>query len=192
MRSLSPLLAVVLVSMLSVAVAATALAQAEASRSATVVRPMTLTDAQVRGFFDAMDELHPATAGTHVDVNPSRPEAFAQALQVSGESEAVLRKHGFASTADFQQVAYNAAMAYGVVEQGGTAAARKGVDRTAAEQAAALEKMKEHMTPQQIEVLKAQVAAAMARGGSLGDVPEGNVELMTKYRDRMKRLGEGR
>lgn len=189
MRWLTLSLAIVLMSVFG-GVAAV-LGQVDRTASAAVTRPMVLTDSQVRGFLDAMDELKPM-AGGHAGASPSRPDAFAQALQVSGESEAVIRKHGFASTADFQQVAYNAAMAYGVVEQGGMAAVRKGTDRTQAEQAAALEKMQKQMTPQQIEALKAQVAAAMARGGSLGDVPESNVELMTKYRDRMKHVGERR
>ncbi len=157
------------------------------------MRPMTLTDAKLRAFFDAVDELgalaSDAAAGS---VAPTRPEAFAQALHVSGASTAILEKHGFQDATEFQRVGYNAALAYGVLKDGGKEAVAKKMAAAEAQQAAAMAKMREQLPPEQAAMIEAQAKAGMAMARGMRDVPDENLELMKKYRDRMARLGARR
>jgi hypothetical protein len=160
---------------------------------AAVNQPMTLTDAQVRGFLDAMEELRSLGLATRTGpgADPSRPELFARALQVAQTAPAVLTKHGFADAAEFQRVAYNAAMAYGVLRRGGTAGVQQDLDRASAKQAQALEKMRGRLSPEQQQALAAQMQAGMAAASAVRDVPPENVELVKQYQDRMAGLGGG-
>ena len=91
-----------------------------------VMKPMTLTDAQVGGFLAAVDELRTLSGWKGAD--PSKPMAVAQALQVSDETTAILNKHGFANHTEFQRVAYNASIAYAVLKEGGKATMRRKLD----------------------------------------------------------------
>lgn len=151
-------------------------------------QPMTLTDAKLGGFFDAMDEFR-ALGNKTAGGDPSRPEAFARALGVSNESDAILRKHGFADLGEFQRVAYNASMAYGVLEKGGKEAVRKKLEAAKADQARAMEKMRAQLSPEQMMMISGQMEAGMAMAGKMQDVPDENLELMKKYRERMAKLG---
>jgi hypothetical protein len=196
-----------LLSVLWTAVAGTALAQQPPSPAgampgasttmapgAAVSQPMILTDAQVKGFLDAMDELRDlgAAARTGPAADPSRPEVFARALQLADASPSVLKKHGFADTAEFQRVAYNAAMAYGALQRGGAAGMRQDLDRARANQARAMERMQQHLTPEQQQAIAARMKAGMASASAMREVPQQNVELMKRYQDRMAALRGGR
>jgi hypothetical protein len=154
-----------------------------------IAQPMLLTDAQVRGFLDAVDELRQmggVTAAPRAD--PGRPEAFARAFRLAETAEPVLQKHGFADVTQFQQVAYNVAMAYGVLRQGGSAAVGRKMDRAQAEQERAMERMRERMGPEQAKVMEERMKAGMATARGLREVPEPNLELVAKYQDRIAKL----
>src|SRR5262245_35152811 len=159
--------------------------------AAAVNKPMVLTDSQVQSFFAAADDLQGlgGEASAFSKTNPSQPMAYAKGMQFSSEALAILNKHGFKDGADFQRVAYNAAMAYGVVEQGGKEALNKELDAGAQQQQEAMEQMRKHLSPEQMKMMQGQMGAGMAMAGSMRDVPDQNVELMTKYRAQMEALG---
>jgi len=166
---------------------ASALAQpAAAPAGSQMTQPMTLTDAQLKGFFDVMDELRAKGQATGTNVN--QPSAFAQGLQLSQESQAALQSHGFTSPAEFQRVAYNAALAYGVLNQGGKEAVRRKVAAAKAEQQQAMDKMRQQLPPDQLKMLTAQMAQGLAAAEAMENVPDQNLMLMQKYRDRMTKL----
>lgn len=159
---------------------------------AAITQPMALTDAKVEGFFAAMKDLEAlgADANANVGADPSRPQAFAQGLQVSSEGMAILQKHGFEDVTEFQRVGFNAAMAHSVLEQGGKAAVDAKLKKADADQAKALEKLKQQVSPEQYEMMKGHIGGAMNTAKIMQDVPEGNVELMTKYSEQMADLGK--
>jgi hypothetical protein len=159
---------------------------APAGAAAPYTQPMTLTDAKLGAFFDAMDDFR--ALGSQSTGDPSRPEAFARALGASHQSDEILHKHGFGDVGEFQRVAYNAAMAYGVLQKGGKAAVNEELEKAKADQALAIEKMREQLSPEQVKMIQGQMDAALATAGKMQDVPEENLALMKKYGDRMAKL----
>jgi len=171
-------------------------AQPDAPPAAAVVdsaalRPMPLTDAQLKGFFDAMDELKKLgkIESSKGAPNPGLPDTFARSLRLSEDSTAILQKNGFKNAADFQSVAYNAALAYSVFRQGGKDALAVKQAQAKAQQVQALEKLGQHLSPEQVQMLAANLDKASAFAQALQDVPPQNVELIKPYTDRMKALG---
>ena len=161
-----------------------------AGRSA-VAQPVTLTEAQVKGFFDAMDALRAMGASKRTTkAELSKPEAFATALQVSGEGKSILVKNGFADVREFQRVGYNVAMAYGVLQRGGVAPTAKKLEKSKAQQAKVMEKLRAHLSPEQLKQLSAQMDGAMKMAETMQDVPPENVELLKQYRARVRALAE--
>lgn len=156
-----------------------------------VMKPMTLTAAQVDGFFAAVGELRAFgdKKSAWKGADPSKPMAMAQALQVSDETTAILSKHGFANHTEFQRVAYNASMAYAVLKEGGKETMRKKLDASKAEQERAMAKLKDRLTPEQLAMLSGKLNDALQALSIMQDVPDQNVVLMKKYRDRMAKLG---
>jgi hypothetical protein len=154
-----------------------------------VQEKMTLTDAQVKGFFDAAEELRDAGEGASADVS-TEPTKFAKGLAMGDESLAIIKKHGFKDTIEFQRVGFNAAMAYNVLQQGGKEAVEKKIAKTEARQKETMDRLRAQLSPDQVKLLEGQVTAAMATARNMQDVPESNVELMKKYGDRMKGLGK--
>lgn len=155
-----------------------------------VVQPLTLSEGQVTGFLSAVEELK-TLSGKQAGwkgADPSNPMAMAGALESSSETIAILHKHGFKDTSDFQRVAYNAAMAYAIVQDGGKAAVQKRYDQSKAEQDKAMEQMRAKLSPEQAAAIAAQMQSAMKMAPNPKDVPDGNIELMTKYQDRMAKL----
>ncbi len=66
--------------------------------------------------------------------------------------------------------------------------AARTMEAARSQQAQAMEKMKQHLSPEQLKMMSAQMDAAMATGGGMQDVPDENLALMEKYRDRMTKL----
>jgi hypothetical protein len=187
---LVPLLTSALVGAYLLALASPLLAQGQpAPGVAAITQPMTLSEAQVRGFLDAMDDLKALAGTTRSGADLSKPAAFAEALRVSGESETIIRRHGFKDQTDFQRVAYNVATAYGVLRKGGKAAVQRELDASRAKQAQAMEKMRQQLSPEQFRAMQAQAEAGMAQAAAMQDVPDENVRLVGKYGDRMAMLG---
>ncbi len=154
-----------------------------------VQEKMDLTDAQVKGFFDAADELRAAGASAAGSKQAGSPTQFAKAFATSEEAVAIIKKHGFKDTTEFQRVGFNAAMAYGVLKQGGKEAANARIEKAQARQKETLDRLKAQLKPEQYKLLEAQISSSLKTAKSMQDVPEGNVEVMKKYQDRMENLG---
>jgi hypothetical protein len=164
-----------------------------AAAAAAFSTPMPLTEARLNAFFDAMDELRTSGAGAAAGAqNPTRPQAFAEALRVSGNAQEILTKNGFKDVPDFQRVAYNAAMAYAVLKEGGKEAVAKKFAKVKRDQAVAMDKLRQHLSADQIKTMTAQLDAAMAMAEAVQDVPPENLELMKtkKYQERMAQLSK--
>jgi hypothetical protein len=146
----------------------------------------------MQGFFAALDEFKAsgADAAAQGVRNPSHPAAFAAGLQAAAESTPILQKHGFKDATDFQRVGYNAAMAYTILQQGGKDAMAEKVKKAEAEQAKVLEKLKGQVSAEQYASLEQQLNTAMGAARSTKDVPDSNIELVKKYRERMENLGK--
>jgi len=156
-----------------------------------ISKPMTLEESQLQGFLAAVTDLK--ALGTEAggwQANMGRPEALMRGLQLSSAAQAVLQKHGIQDVTEFQRIGYNAAMAYGVLQNGGKASMAKDLAKAKAEQAKALEQMRQHLSPEQLKALESQMNAGMAMAGSLQDVPEANLELVKKYRTQMDSLSD--
>jgi hypothetical protein len=157
-----------------------------------MMQPMTLSDAQVTGFFGAVEDLQAYSEKNQAGwkaADPSKPMAVAGAMQVSAETTAIVQKHGFKNHTEFQRVAYNASMAYAVLKEGGKEAMQKKLAAANAEQEKAMAQLRERLGPEQAAALTAQMQQAMKTAGAMQDVPEANIELMKKYSDRMAKLG---
>lgn len=166
-----------------------ALAQGHPAMGSPIAKPITLSEAQVTGFLAAVEELKTSSEKSGwKDADPSKPMAMANALQISKETTAILHKHGFKNHTDFQQVAYNAAMAYAVLQEGGKEAMKKKLDQSQVEQEKAMEQMRGRLSPEQAEMLSAQVQNAMRAAATMQDVPDANIDLMKKYSDRWAKL----
>jgi len=157
-----------------------------------ITKPLVLTEAQVKGFLDAIDALRLTGSDTskRLGADPSKPAAFAAGMQLTAETQAILKSNGFADVTEFQRVGYNAALAYGVLKEGGKEAVAKKMAKAKAEQAKAMEQMRQQLGDEQAKVLSAQMGAGFAMAESLQDVPEENVALVTKYADRMANLSK--
>lgn len=153
-------------------------------------QPLTLSEAQVTGFLAAVEELKASSdkKAAWKGADPSKPMAMAGAVQTSSETTAIMQKHGFKDIADFQSVAYNASMAYAVLKEGGKEAMQKKYDKAKAEQDKALAQMRSRLSPEQAAAITAQMESAMRMAPNPKDVPDSNIELMTKYQDRMAKL----
>ena len=157
-----------------------------------IAKPMVLTDAQVNGFlgvvegFDAMEKRSDERSKR----DPAKPADLTRDLADSAEAEAMLGKHGFSDPVEFQRVASNASMAYAVLEQGGKKVVQQKLSDAKSKQAKAMEQMKQHLSPEQLKAMQGQMNAGMAIADSMGDVPDENVTLMEKYRDRMAKLSK--
>jgi hypothetical protein len=185
-RLTSPIIAVTL----ALALECVAVGQGHPMPVGRAAEPMTLTEAQLNGFFAAIDELRTLGDQTWKGGDPSKPAAMAQALQVSNETAAIVHKHGFTNPSEFQRVAYNAALAYAVLKEGGKEAMAKKLDAAKAEQDKAMAKMREHMSPDQVQALAPVMEAAMKSAGAMRDVPDENIALMQKYRERMEKASK--
>jgi len=156
-----------------------------------VEEKMDLTDAQVKGFLDASDELR-KVGETANKGNKSAGDAkqLAKGLATNEEALAIIKKNGFKDITEFQRVGYNAAMAYNVVRQGGKDAVKARLDNAEAQQKVTLERLRAQLKPEQFALLQAQAAKSLQTARAMQDVPEGNVELMKKYGHRMANLGK--
>jgi hypothetical protein len=152
-----------------------------ATGTADYTQPMVLSEAQVQGFVAAMKDFQVLDAKSSSWRMSGKPTSFVQGMQFSAETKAILARHGFTDEEQFKRVAYNTAMAHGVLKQGGKDKVKKDLDRAAQQQAKAMEQLKQHLSPEQLKAMQGQAAAGMAMAGSMNDVPEENLTLVKKY-----------
>jgi hypothetical protein len=168
-----------------------AAAQGHPPLTSPIAQPLTLSDAQVTGFFGAVEDLQAYSEKNQAGwkgADPSKPMAMAGAMQVSAETNAIIQKHGFKNATEFQRVAYNASMAYAVLKEGGKEAMQKKMAAANAEQEKAMAQLRERLGPEQAKALSAHIQGAMKTAGDMQNVPDANIELMKKYSDRMDQL----
>ena len=151
-----------------------------------VEQELDLTDAQVKAFLAATDELR--KAGEYTGKSPANPKSFALGLPASQEALAIVKKNGFKDISEFQRVGYNAAMAYNVARRGGKDAVKANIGKSEAQQKATLDKIRPQVKPEEFELLESQAAKSLQATKAMQDVPDRNVELMKKYGDRMAKL----
>lgn len=164
----------------------------DAAAMKAVMQPMELTETQVQGLIAAMkafrelgDEAENLQTGEGTD-----PAAFVTAMQFSERARDILRKNGFKDPTEFQKVTYNTFMALGVLQRGGTEAIKQEMAAAKAEQAAALEQIRQHLPPEQAKLLEEQAGIGMAVAESAQNVPERNLSLVKQYREQIEGLQE--
>lgn len=164
----------------------------DAAGAAGITKPMLLSDSQVRGFLDAVDAFRKTgdESTQRLGADPSKLDTAAEALQVTAEAQGILTKHGFASYTDFQRVAYNSAMAYGIAKEGGKEALKNKMEKAKAEQAKAMEALKQQLGAEQAKQIAAQMGAAMGAMDGYLQVPDENITLLKKYAERMDKLSD--
>lgn len=155
-----------------------------------VMKTTTLTDAQVQGFIGAMEDFDALSKkeGGKRKINPSDPADVARAAGNTAEAKAILDKHGFSDLTSFQTVAYNAAMAYSVLQQGGKEVVTQKLDEAKVQQEKAMKQMQQHLSPEQLKAIQGHIGAGMAIADNMRDVPDENLVLMEKYRPQMEKL----
>ena len=151
-------------------------------------KPMPLTDEQVKGFLDAVDEIK-ALGPEGQKFSPTNP-GLVKTMQFSDKTMPIIKKHGFADAIDFQHVAYNASAAYYVVKNGGKEAVKKKLADSDVKRSEAMAKLKSHLNPEQIKMLETQIGAGTAAMHAMADQPDANLELIKKYSARMEALGK--
>lgn len=150
--------------------------------SPKVMQPMTLTDDQVKNFFDAAEEMR-AKADAEKAAGTEKP---AKGAEMSAEHLAIITKHGFKDAVEFQQVGYNIGMARSVLQQGGKAEVKKRLDKAQAEQAKTVDKVRGQLSPEQLKTLEGQSSAAISRAREMESIPDSNLDIVKKYENRMK------
>lgn len=186
-------LALPLVGSLTLSLPGAAHAQSPTSPPAPVMgpwaEPMDLDDGQVESFLEAMEQLH--ELGLEASGRGGAgPEAFAEAVRTNAEARGILERHGFSDPAAFQRVGWNTFMAYGVLEQGGPEKVRQSMAEARQKQEQAMAQMRQHLPPEQVEAMAAQMKAGLEMAEALQDVPPGNVEVVERHRDRIAALGK--
>ncbi|HYD48971.1 MAG TPA: hypothetical protein VEB21_11515 [Terriglobales bacterium] len=155
-----------------------------------VIEPITLTEPKLKSFFDAYNQIQAKNKTALAATDPGNPAAFARGLKFSGDTEKILLKNGFKTLTEFQQVGYNAAMAYSILKEGGKEAVQRRINDSKDRQAQELDKMKSHLTPEQLKALEGQLNASLGVMANVEKVPEGNIELIKKHEAKMAKLGQ--
>jgi hypothetical protein len=151
-------------------------------------KPIPLTEEKVKGFLGAMEELK-ALGEEGKKFSATNP-SLVKTMQFDDKTKGIIKKHGFAGVAEFQQVAFNASAAYYVVKNGGKEGIKKKLAENDVKRAEAIEKLKAHLTPDQLKMLETQIGAGTATMHALADQPDANLELIKKYSDQMEAVGK--
>jgi hypothetical protein len=165
--------------------------QAQAAAPAATpayMKRVPLTDEKVKGYLGAVEELK--SLGPEGQTLSAMNPSMVKAMEFSGKTTAIIKKHGFADAAEFQNVAYNTSAAYYVVKNGGKEGVKKKLAENDAKRAEAMEKLKAHLTPQQLKMLETQIGAGTAAMQALTEQPDANLELIKKYSARMDELAK--
>lgn len=161
----------------------------QAPPPAKQIPTIVLNEQQVQGFLGAMTDLRAlGDESANWNVPDSGVQSYVAGMKFSADAKSILSKHGFTNEEQFQQVAYNTVMAHGVLKQGGKDKVRKNLDKAASQQAAAMEQLKQHMSPEQLKTIQGHAAAGMAIAGQISDVPDQNLELVKKYSSQIDAL----
>ena len=179
-RKVSPRLsgfpAMLLASLICIAMPPTTLAQLPGITDAERPEPVMLTNADIERFIGALTDLKQlgVQPAQDSDSDPSGMAAMTNALQTNADAISTLDKHGF-DAVSFQRVGYSVMMAYAAGEMENAS-----VEIAAARQQ--LEAMKSQMPPEQYAMLEQQILGALSM---FTDQPPANVELVKPYKARI-------
>lgn len=150
-----------------------------AERLAASRTPVQLSESDMKNFVAVMTEMQ-ALADSYDDASPdSDIAAMGMGLEANAEAMKILRKHDM-TVLRYQQVTHSVMAALAASEMEGRE------EETAAAQAQ-MEAMKSSMGEEQY---KAMMETRNAMLGTMTDQPEGNVELVKRWRDRLDALGD--
>ena len=116
--------------------------------------------------------------GTGLAPDPSGDASLATGMAYSEKMRTAIESRGF-TPESFADVHWNTMMAYMAIELEGQQAE---LEKAREEQQAALEAMKEQLSPEQFEQLKKSMAGAQSVFDAYEQVPPGNVALVKKHR----------
>lgn len=154
-----------------------------------VTEQVTLTEPKLKDFLEAYKALKAKSPAGKFGGNPADAPSFARSIKVSGQdAQKILLKYKFKDPAEFQKVGYSAALAYSVLQQGGKRMVNDRIDAARLEQEKTIEEARKTFSPEQIKSLEAALTASLQLPPHIQDVPDANVELITKYKDTMAKL----
>ena len=160
-----------------------ALQASQARQQAERPQIVALQESDVTGFIGAMSELKRLDPSGNA-LGESLAD-FNRTVATDSRVKAILSKNGL-SAETMPQIAYSISMAIGSLE---TSQAEIDEARSAGNDA--LARMKAQLTPEQYELMKQQMGAFDASIAQLQKQPEGNVQLVQKYRAQLEAaLGE--
>lgn len=159
-------------------------AAAQAIGSIASMEPLALAESDVEHFVAALEELHHAglERESRLGTAPSEANQMFEGLSASAEAMGILRKHGF-DLSRFQYVGYTVALALAADD---AASSAPQVDEAIAQ----VEKMKGQIPKEQYD---AMLAAAKGASGIVQDLraqPQGNVDLVRRFRERLEKIGK--
>ncbi len=143
-----------------------------------VPKPVKLTEHSVERFINAAKEL--SQLGKDVNLDASKGAGFLQGVTLSADALEILDDHDF-EPIEFQRVGYSIGMAMAAGDM--TAEDRAEMKKSQEK----LESMKGMLTAAQYEAMKQQMTGAMSM---FNDQPEGNIELVAKYRAQLEGIGK--
>lgn len=148
-------------------------ARGQGARAPGLPPVVALTEADITGFLGAAPELNRLGVKAGKD-----PAGQMGKLAASSEASAIIERHGF-TPQRFQQVAYSIGISMAALD---TQKSDKDAAAARADQERALAQMKKQLPPEQYELMKAQLEAAMAAAAKLENQPPQNLELVRKHR----------
>lgn len=144
---------------------------------AAISEPIALDETEMERFVGALQALQ-RTGEKYEDRTDGTGDwaNYGAAMAANAEAMAILREHGYTQPQQFQRVAYTigAAMAAGEME---------GREDQMAEAQKQLEAMKGQMSDEQYKAMVQSQSSAM---GMISNQPEGNVELVRAWKDRIE------
>lgn len=157
--------------------AAAAMQATTTAAMAPITEPIALSESHMERFVAVLGEFK--ALGEEVRPLGSDAANLGAGLAANAEAMAILRRHDFEDLRAFQQVGYSIASALGAAELAGR-------EDEMAEARRKLEAMKESMPKQQYD---AMIQAQGMATGMVSNQPDGNVELVQRWRDRLEAAG---
>lgn len=166
-------------------------AAAPASAKPIFAESVPLTEEKLKTMFTAVKDLRTESAKIQQPhpLDAQKPISFAQEIVAFGGASAVLKKHGFASVAEFQKVVYSAAIAHTVNEAGGKKVLKEKISAAKKQSDAALEQLRKQLPEAQAQAIASQMTVDLLPLGDIDSVPDANLELVKKHSTEMKKLG---
>ncbi len=153
-----------------------------AASAMAALEPLRLGEDDVEHFVAALEDFKRAGLESRLGSDASEARQFAEGLRASSEAMAILQRHGF-DLARFQRVGYSVALALAAAD---AAASAPKVNEALAE----VEKLKGQVPKEQYDAMVAGAKAAAGIAEDMQNQPEGNVELVKRFRDRIERIGK--